>query len=211
MANNRQPLLPEKTYHLFHHAIGEENLFRSAENYRYFLQRYAEYIFPIAETFCYCLLPNHYHFLIRLRSEEEILDCLDPKKLKRQKWKDEDKSISTLLANRVGTFQNAYAKAFNKQHCRRGGLFEQSFGRKEVKTDSYFTNAIHYVHANAVHHGFVKDILDWHYTSYNSFLANKKSKLMKEEVFDWFGGKEQFIIHHKRDIDERLILEMEDF
>jgi len=34
---------------------------------------------------------------------------------------------------------------------------------------------------------------------------------MKEEVFDWFGGKEQFIIHHKRDIDERLILEMEDF
>lgn len=211
MGNNRQALVPDRMYHLYHHANGAENLFRTNENYRYFLQRYAEYVSLIAETFSYCLLPNHYHFLIRLRSEDEILNHLDPKNLKRKQWKLEDTPISTILANQIGTFQNAYAKTFNKQYERVGRLFRQSFGRKEIKTDDYFTNVIHYIHANAVHHGFVKNILDWDHTSSHSFLTHKTSKLMREEVFDWFGGKEQFIVQHKRNIDEHLALEMEDF
>lgn len=74
------PLPPQGIYHIYTHANGSDNLFREDENYRYFLRKYSEYIHPIAETFAYCLMPNHVHFMIRVRVEEEVLDFLKLKK-----------------------------------------------------------------------------------------------------------------------------------
>lgn len=67
---------PSTFYHLYNHANEPENLFRINENYRFFLQQWAKYIEPVAETFAYCLMPNHIHFLIRTRAEEEIESLL---------------------------------------------------------------------------------------------------------------------------------------
>ena len=66
-------LEPEGIYHVYNHAVGEENLFRSAENFRYFLDRYQYYLSPVVETYAYCLLPNHFHLLIRVRSRQELI------------------------------------------------------------------------------------------------------------------------------------------
>ena len=74
------PLYPETVYHIYNHANGEENIFRSNENYYYFLKKYTEYIHPIAETHAYCLMPNHFHLMVRIRSEKEILEYLQVKK-----------------------------------------------------------------------------------------------------------------------------------
>lgn len=49
---------PNAIYHVYTHAIGNESLFRSAENYDYFLHRYAYHIHPVAETYAYCLCPT---------------------------------------------------------------------------------------------------------------------------------------------------------
>src|SRR5665647_1869477 len=67
-------LLPNEVYHIYNHAVGDDNLFRHADNYKYFLQRYADFIHPIAQTYAYCLMPNHFHVLIRIRSEEAIVE-----------------------------------------------------------------------------------------------------------------------------------------
>ncbi len=58
------------TYHLYTH--GFENLFQSEENYRYFLRRYEHFIPSVADTLAYCFMPNHIHFLIRVKTEAEI-------------------------------------------------------------------------------------------------------------------------------------------
>jgi len=206
MGNNRQALLPNRIYHVYNHAVGKDNLFANTGNYEYFLKRYAEYLFGVFDTYCYCLLPNHYHFLIRVRDIEDIEKAL-PKPNS-----ENPLSLPDRLAHQVGTFQNAYAKAFNKQQSRRGSLFEQSFGRKEVKSAAYFSSVVHYIHANAVHHGFVRKIDDWAYTSYHSYLSKQQSKLNREEVIGWFGELPDFVhFHQTMAIDERLILEMEDF
>jgi REP element-mobilizing transposase RayT len=63
----------EKVYHVYNRANGKENLFKTDENFRYFLRKYVEYIFPVAETLAYCLMPNHFHLLLRIRSEHELL------------------------------------------------------------------------------------------------------------------------------------------
>ena len=69
------PLKPELYYHIYNHANGKENLFVNDGNYYFFLRRYAHFINPIADTFAYCLMPNHFHLAVRIKSEEEIRQC----------------------------------------------------------------------------------------------------------------------------------------
>lgn len=72
MINYYETLEPDKYYHIYNHAVGQDNLFNTDENYRFFLEKYAHYIIPVADIFAYCLLPNHFHFAIRIKPEDEI-------------------------------------------------------------------------------------------------------------------------------------------
>jgi REP element-mobilizing transposase RayT len=70
---------PGKRYHLYTHANGSENFFRTEENYRYFLQRYQHFIPLVADTLAYCLMPNHFHFLVRIKTEAELISVFKNK------------------------------------------------------------------------------------------------------------------------------------
>jgi len=67
-----EPLQPDRSYHIFNHANGFENIFRIEANFIYFLEKYRLYISPIAETYAYCLMPNHFHLVVRIRKREMI-------------------------------------------------------------------------------------------------------------------------------------------
>ena len=60
---------PEIFYHIYNHANGSENLFRVEDNYRFFLERWGKYVEPVANTYAYCLMPNHFHALIKVKEE----------------------------------------------------------------------------------------------------------------------------------------------
>lgn len=194
MAQPSTPLEPRKTYHIYTHANGSENLFRENENYHYFLKKYLEYIYPIAETFAYCLMPNHIHLMIRIRGEEELLRFFRGKKPTLDCFENLERSVSQQFSN----FLNGYAKAYNKRFDRRGSLFIPNFKRKLVKSDAYFTVLIAYIHNNPVHHGFVKDVKDWKHSSYQAyFLGQENTKIAKEEALEWFGGWNEFVKIHQ--------------
>ncbi len=65
-------LQPDSYYHIYNRGINGCAIFSRQEHYNYFLKRYAQYINPIAKTYPYCLLGNHFHFLIATRSEIEL-------------------------------------------------------------------------------------------------------------------------------------------
>jgi REP element-mobilizing transposase RayT len=67
-----EPLQPDRSYHIFNHANGFENIFRIEANFVYFLEKYRLYISPIAETYAYCLMPNHFHLVVRIRKRETL-------------------------------------------------------------------------------------------------------------------------------------------
>ena len=67
---------PYKYYHIYNHTNGFGNIFKSDENYRFFLEKHKLYISPVAGTFAYCLIPNHFHLLIKIKSEEELKGVL---------------------------------------------------------------------------------------------------------------------------------------
>jgi hypothetical protein len=82
MKKNIELLEPDRIYHIYNRGINGENIFKEERNYRYFLEKYAKYIEPIADTFAYCLLKNHFHIAIRTKSEAEIVDFYVKKKTK---------------------------------------------------------------------------------------------------------------------------------
>src|SRR6056297_3108412 len=80
MSQQRTPLEATRVYHIWTHANGDDNLFREERNYTYFLEKYSYHIEPVAETFAYCLMPNHLHVMVRVKGEEEVLEFLRVKK-----------------------------------------------------------------------------------------------------------------------------------
>ena len=61
-------------YHIYNRGNNGETLFREQRNYLYFLKLYAKYIEPIAETYAYCLLSNHFHYLVRIEDCQSSKD-----------------------------------------------------------------------------------------------------------------------------------------
>jgi putative transposase len=61
--NALEPLLPGQFYHVYNRANGFEPLFKTRGNYSFFIQRYHNYISPVAEMYCYCLMPKPFSFL----------------------------------------------------------------------------------------------------------------------------------------------------
>ena len=181
------PLEPGKYYHIFTRGNNRENIFLHKDHYYYFLTLYRKYVAPYADTFAYCLLPNHVHFLIRVK-EAEALQLP-------QETSETGKSIS--MQRQLGHLLNAYAKTINNRHERVGRLFQHRFGRKEVTSDAYFTTLVQYIHLNPQLHGLIKNFSDWPYCSYHSHLSKNKTALHRDEVLAWFGGSAWYKKFHE--------------
>mgnify|MGYP003460667827 CR=1 FL=1 len=72
MPDYHLPLLPGEKYHVFSRAVGNEKLFLNANNYSFFLSRYIRHISPVADTYCYCLLPNHFHCMVKIKEQAQL-------------------------------------------------------------------------------------------------------------------------------------------
>jgi len=120
---NPAPLEYGQYYHVYNRGIARAPLFLEERNYRYFLQLYARHVGPVARTFAYCLLPNHFHFLVQIK---DLLDLTGLEDLSGQKAPSQ--SFSNLF--------NAYAKAFNRAYDRTGALFQRPFGRIAALPDA---------------------------------------------------------------------------
>lgn len=151
-------------YHIYNHANGDDNLFREEKNYPFFLEKYHQHIDSIADTIAWCLMPNHFHLLIKIKREEEIASTF-PKFGTLEK----SEAKTNFLSKRFANFFSSYTQSFNKVYGRRGSLFLKNFKRSEVGDMSYLQNLILYVHLNPVKHGFVKEATEWAWTSYEKF------------------------------------------
>lgn len=189
------PLLPDTTYHIYNHANGSENLFRTDENYRYFLRKYSDYIYPIAETYAYCLMPNHFHLMLKIRGEEDVLNFFRMGNSTLQGFKTLEE-LSNLVSKQFSHLFNGYTQAYNKMFDRKGSLFIPRFKRKPIENDNYFTQLIAYIHLNPVKHGFCKDLMEWEHTSIHAYYSDKASKLNRSYLKEWFGNKEELIKFH---------------
>jgi len=213
MPNPREPFEPDCIYHVYNHGNGNDLIFREEENYRFFLKRFKIYISHIAKVYAYCLMPNHFHFLIRIKSEEELVEYFLEKYPDRERSAMSDKDIADLVSIQFKNFLISYSKSFNKMFNRRGSLFLDNIQRIAVTNDDYFTNMIRYIHFNPVMHRFTNNLFDWKFNSVHAFLSEKRSLISRKDVIEWFGGLESFKLFHQsiqeEEFDEMKLLTLE--
>jgi len=195
---NTDTFQPEGYYHLFNHAIGDDNLFRNNENYQYFLTKFSQYISPVCKVYAYCLMPNHFHFLIQIRKEaiiEQFYMTKFPTAI------SPSKDYSKIVMQQFSNMLNGYAQAYNKMFDRRGALFIDYLRRKQVTDDAYFIRLVQYIHNNPVHHHFCSSIEDWTYSSYQTILSQKSTNIERETVLEWYGGTGAYRDFHLHTIE----------
>lgn len=164
----------DKYYHVYNRSVGKDKLFFNDENYKYFLKRYSYYLNDKLATYAFCLLPNHFHLLVKpkLNNPEIIIESFRK-------------------------FFISYSMSINKQQNRKGNLFQSNFKRKIIDNEDYLLQIVYYIHTNPRHHKKTNDCLNYKYSSYKKIIGNQKTRLEKRELLNWFQTKENFIKYHE--------------
>jgi len=111
---------------------------------------------PQIEFICYCLNPNHYHFVIRQLFNDGI----------------------TKFMHRLST---AYTMYFNNRHNRSGSLFETRFKAIHIKNYSHFLKLVVYVNCNSeVHQIYSAD--SWPWSSYFDYRGKRNGTLCNKQI-----------------------------
>jgi REP element-mobilizing transposase RayT len=152
----------------------------------------------VADTFAWVLMPNHFHFLIRLKEVSEVsLHLTGFENLSGVKVKPPHQHFSNLF--------NAYTKAFNKRTGRHGSLFERPFKRKIIENELYLKQVILYIHNNPVHHGFCTHPMEYPWSSYLTCISIKPTKLNRDKVIGWFDNQANFKFVHEQKVQVERI------
>jgi len=161
-------------YHIFNKGNNGQAVFFEDDNYGYFLSLLKKYLPDISEVYCYCLLPNHFHLLIKIKD-----DAVNP-----------SQQFSNLF--------NAYTKAINKRYSRTGSLFQKPFKRIRVTNENYLKELVLYIHLNPEKHQIAKDFQNYNYSSYQAIVSKSKTNVSKDEVINWFEDLSNFKTVHKQ-------------
>lgn len=173
-------LQPNKYYHIYN----RERLFYSSRNYEFFLAKFKYHCFHVFDTYGYCLMNNHFHFLVSVRSVAEQKRLFSDANLK-----------SNLLrspSRHLGNFFNSYTQSINKERNRTGTLFQRPFKRKEIDSDKYFRKLLVYIHQNPTHHKFEREFSAYPFSSFKYYVNKEDTFLNRDKTLDLFGGIENF-------------------
>jgi putative transposase len=141
-------------YHVYNRGVDRQPIFREAANYTFLLRRLKAYADALQiAVIAYCLMLNHYHFLLRQDGESPV----------------------GLLMQRVF---NSYTKAYNKRYGRQGTLFEGRYRAIHVDREPYLRHVCRYIHANPVKHGFVEQVELWPYSNYHEWVGAREGSLV---------------------------------
>ncbi|MEB2777333.1 transposase [Algoriphagus sp. D3-2-R+10] len=129
-------------------------------------------------------MPNHFHLLVGVRSELDLSGFQNLTGL--TKHPSKNPAIKGFT-----DFFNSYTKAFNKRFERKGNLFIRSFRRTPILNERQWQETFLYIHINPVKHGFVKDHINWKWSSGYAYQnMTKYSNLEREYYLNFFDGRE---------------------
>ena len=141
-------------YHVYNRGCNRQPIFVSDSNYLFLLRRAKLFLadYPLSIV-AYCLMPNHYHFLLHPQEDEAL-----------------SRFIQRLF--------NSYTQAFNRQQHRSGTLFEGRAKSILVDTDEYVLHLCRYIHLNPVRAGLVMHPGEWPYSNYLEWVERRGGSLV---------------------------------
>jgi putative transposase len=163
------PLTPDNYYHIYNRGVNRGLIFYSDRNYQFFIDRMLIHIKPNSDILAFCLMPNHFHLLIRVDSPDFVEEALRP-------------------------FLLSYAKAINREQDRIGPLFQGRFQANLVEGDEHLLDCVKYIHLNPVKANLVKTPDQWKYSSYSNYLGKSKNVFINTSIIlNFFDSLSEFI------------------
>lgn len=122
----------------------------------------------IVEIICYCLMPNHFHFLLKQKKERGITEFMSK-------------------------LSNSYTKYYNTKNKRVGPLLQGEFKAVHIETDEQLLHLSRYIHLNPLVSYVTKNLDDYQWSSYQEYLGIVKSSICaKEIILDQFKSPEDY-------------------
>lgn len=162
------PFVNQSYYHIFNRGINRQPIFSNDRDYQRFLATLNYYQFSgpksrfsthqrfrlkdfsnnpkIIEIIAFCLMPNHFHLLLRQLKDNGIVEF-----------------ISKVL--------NSYTKYYNAKHRRSGSLLEGEFKAVLIETDEQLIHVSRYIHLNPYVSDLTHDLESFPYSSYQYYLG----------------------------------------
>lgn len=163
-------LIEGEIYHVFNRGNNKQKIFFMPENYLYFKKGIERYLLPYCDVLAWCLMPNHFHFLIHANANS--IPVIKDGSFERQQF---SQAIKQLLSS--------YTKAINKQESRTGSLFQQKTKAVSVAADNgYEATVFHYIHQNPMKGGLVRKLEDWDHSSFKDYLEQREDTLCNSKL-----------------------------
>ncbi|MGJ3234393.1 transposase [Marivirga sp.] len=187
-------LIADQLYHVYNQGNNKEDIFKDEYDYLNFLKKIRKHILPVSDILAYCLMPNHYHFLIysSIKSTETVqLGLLE----------------SQVLKNNFRLLNSGYSNEFNNKYGRSGSLFRQKTKYKLLDDahNDYPFICFNYIHQNPLKAGMVKKMEDWRYSSFQDYMKIRNGTLcnfdLANQLFDINGDdfyESSYSIIHER-------------
>lgn len=170
---------PGEIYHVFNRGNDKQCIFFNDANYIFFLNKIKKEWKQYCEILCYCLMPNHFHFMIvpnELACQNVILG--------------ERLTDMQILSKTIGKTLSSYTKAINIQNKTTGNLFQKKTQAKplnnyEQKRSSSGDDALacfQYIHNNPLTTNLVTDLKEWIYSLYLDYYGYRNGTLCNQEL-----------------------------
>lgn len=199
MSHRLVPLINGEIYHVFNRSVARQPIFLDSKDYRHAIETIKFYVNQntplsfshyrrllieerlrlyqamemankkLVSIYAYCLMPNHFHFLLQ---------------------QNEDDGIKKFISN----FQNSHAKYFNTKTGRSGALFQSMFKAVRIETDEQFVHVGRYIHLNPLTSYVVEeaqDLENYQWGSFPEYLGKPGFKIAeKERLLGYFKSPE---------------------
>ncbi len=220
MPRREIPFLPDQYYHFYNRGNNRQVVFMERENYVYFLKGIKRYLHGRVEVIAYCLMPTHYHLLVKVLANEQTSvgeqtsevfipirgratsEVLRPEVSKQVPLAKQTSEVfktsevlgtSEVLSNAMMRLGVSYTKAINKRFERTGALFQGQFQAKPVTTYKHLLTLCAYIHANPVKDGLAAAPEMWDFSNYLEWLGLRDGTLVNREfISENFGTGEEY-------------------
>lgn len=201
------PLVTEEIYHIYNRGTEKRDIYLQPSDFKRFVQTFSYYQFSQAkikfsqftkqklssiltlpdnkqvEIICFCLMPNHFHFLIRQTKEG---------------------GISIFMSQ----LSNSFTKYFNVKYKRVGALLQGTFKAELIQNDEQLIHTSRYIHINPIVSGLVKSLENYKWSSYQEYITNQSVICSIDKVLELFSSPADYIEFVQSQIEYGTSLEV---
>lgn len=158
-------------YHIYNRGNQKQIIFFNDENYLFFLKKMRKELTPYCDILSYCLMPNHFHWLVRIKSNYSSDDF------------ESSDELNHPLSKGIAVLLRSYTRAIQKQENFTGSLFQQKTKSKDIIDERQLLTCASYIYQNPIRAKLVSKMESWQFSSFKDYCGIRNGNLCNRNLF----------------------------